>query len=72
MATCRTCGAEIAWVFSESGVRMPVDPGERPDGNLVIEPDLTGRKVARVVAPGKGTHVSHFTTCPDASKHRKR
>lgn len=41
---CRSCGAPIEWVLTESGKRMPVDP----DG------------------------TSHFVTCPEASKWRKK
>lgn len=42
--TCRSCGAPITWVKTESGKWMPLDP----DG------------------------TSHFATCPDAAKWRKK
>lgn len=63
MATCRACGAEIQWVFSQdSGIRMAAE--RRPEGNLVIVTDKeAGKKVAIVCIPGEGTHVSHGAVC---------
>lgn len=56
--TCRSCGAPVVWVVTARGKRMPLDPP------LVTVVDDDGR-----------THrgrVSHFATCPDASKHRRK
>lgn len=44
LATCRSCRANVRWIITEAGNRMPVD--------------LDG--------------TSHFATCPNAAKHRKR
>ncbi len=71
MARCRSCRAPIEWVATESGKHMPVE--EREGGNLVLDRDLLGENpVARVVADGEGTHVSHFATCPDGDRWRGR
>jgi hypothetical protein len=71
MSRCTSCGAEIFWARTINGVSMPLDINERPDGNVVIEKDLFGKEIARVVVAGKGTYVSHFATCPHADLHRR-
>ena len=64
---CSSCGASIRWARTEKGKAIPVDPEPVTDGNLIV--DEAG--VARVVGAGKGTHRSHFASCPEASQHRK-
>ena len=58
MSQCKTCGAEIVWVTTTAGKRMPLDITYKTvvtnDGKVVL-----GRE-------------SHFSTCPDADIHRKR
>lgn len=71
MNACRSCGATITWVETRTGKRMPLDPDERSDGNVVIESD--GK--ARVLPPGDPytgpRYASHFSTCPEASAWRR-
>jgi len=64
---CSSCGAFIVWFRTATGKSMPVDPNPVDNGNLKL--DDSGRLV--VVKPGEGTHVSHFSTCPQAGQHRK-
>lgn len=71
MAACRSCGAEVEWVVTEKGKRMPLDAGEVEGGNIVID-GLGPTRVAKYVANGAGNRVSHFATCPNAKEHRKR
>lgn len=84
MSKCKSCGSEIIWVKMKSGKSMPCNPrgihyreqvhGDEgcmlklvtPDGNVVVgqaceenESELVG-------------YVSHFATCPNADRHRKR
>ena len=84
MSKCKSCGAEIIWIKMKSGKSMPCNPrgihyreqvhGDEEcmltlvthDGNVVVgqaceenESELVG-------------YVSHFATCPNANKHRKR
>lgn len=68
MAECRSCGAPIEWVVTEKGKRMPLDIERRDDGNVTVDPSGT----ARVVPKGKGSRVSHYATCADADRWRKR
>lgn len=65
---CRSCGAPIEWAVTRKGSRIPLDVGSRPDANIVI--DELG--IAQVVPAGDGVRTSHFATCPDAAKYRRR
>lgn len=77
---CRSCGASIAWVVTAAkGNRMPLDPQPVDDGNVwVIEqpehfPPVVGVALQHSDIPvGTETYVSHFVTCKDANKWRKR
>ncbi len=53
--TCRSCGAQIVWVKTNSGKNMPVDASTCPDGATSFDP---------------GAMRSHFATCSFASSHR--
>lgn len=55
--SCRSCSAPIIWMKTTNFKRIPVDYDSVKGMELMFEP---------------GTHVSHFATCPNASKHRKR
>lgn len=81
MARCKSCGAQIVWIKMQSGKTMPADP-ERvvywakpgaagrvitPNGEVVsceFDGDLNS-------ATGVG-YISHFSTCPNADKHRRK
>ncbi len=78
-ATCSTCGAPIVWRRGERGGRMPLDAQPNPAGNVLDlgpdEPAIVLREPGLIPldAPTGGTlRTSHFATCPDAAKHRKR
>ena len=81
MSTCSSCGAEIIWVrVQASGKAMPIDEWSRPDGNIrevdrgdEILVEILGRKEAqRLRDEGVPLFRSHFATCPNAAKHRRR
>ena len=78
---CRGCDAEIVWIKLPSGKSMPCDadpvlyrerkgaPGKIVTQNgEVISCDID---VASDEATGVG-YVSHFSTCPQAGKFRRR
>jgi len=78
-STCKTCGAEIVWVVTEKGKRMPLDADPHADGRFIklrLDPD--GSKVVHFLSVGeqvantKPTYESHFSTCPEADLHRRR
>jgi len=63
MATCKSCGAPIRFVLtSDRGVNIPLDIKPR---KFVV---LNGDGMATFV----DGHTTHFETCPDADKFRKR
>lgn len=62
--SCRSCGATVLWVETESGKKMPLDA--EPERRFVIE---AGHDPMR--ARLRNTYVSHFSTCPQAERWRK-
>jgi hypothetical protein len=77
---CRACDAPIEFVTTESGNKMPVDAVrvlvvEEPGAKLRMVLD-DGRVVAaRLVRDGEAgvsARASHFSTCPEADKFRRK
>jgi hypothetical protein len=66
--TCRSCGAPIDWALTPKGQRIPLDVATHPDANIIVD----DHGIARIVAKGEGTRISHFATCVDAKRFRKR
>jgi hypothetical protein len=54
---CRSCNAKIIWFKTKDWRNMPVDAD-------TVEANDTELDLER--------HVSHFATCPNADKHRKK
>lgn len=56
---------------------MPVDPVPVPDGNVTLSV-IAGVVYAEVhgdgstIPAGTASYVSHFSTCPEAARHRRR
>lgn len=86
MSTCRSCGAPILWVKTESGKAMPLD--DRPpteNGNVIVRMgprmgqetahvETAEETAARLKCPvdaGRTAYTSHFVTCPHAKGWRK-
>jgi len=71
---CRSCGARIRWVFTDKGHRMPLDPEPDPTGNIVIREDGDAHVITKddVIPPQAERWISHFATCPEAARHRRR
>jgi hypothetical protein len=82
-AHCRSCGASIVWATTIIGKAHPFDAQPSDDGTfyLVCEDDgkdfavhmhaqdARAEAAARAEAP---RYRSHFASCPDAAKHRRR
>ena len=66
MKRCKSCNAEITWLPTRNGGSMPVNTETLTLG----EQAYTRRGQPPIFIYGK--HESHFATCPDADKHRKR
>jgi len=76
METCRSCGKPIKWVVTQKNKRMPIDPQPVEGGNIELHNQgeyLPPLAVYHSLAPaGVKLYVSHFATCPNAAKHRKK
>lgn len=79
MSYCRSCGAPIIWIRMKFGKMMPVDAAAKHYWNDAQGKDsvvLGSGEVIRCSLKGEGEaagrgFVSHFSTCPNANKHRK-
>lgn len=73
MSRCTTCNAEIRWVSTQSGQRLPLDLQPAKDGNILIVAGFARviplEERANIKAP---LYKSHFATCPDAESHKFR
>lgn len=76
---CRSCGAPIKWVKTFSGKRMPVDvPGVNfvEGGNALFVTDEGAAVHGTMAEEPKESlrfgYVSHFATCPNANRWRKK
>jgi len=63
---CRGCNAEIGWVVTKNGRRMPVDASSLNAADL----EVLGR-VGDSLPFRYGEHVSHFSTCPNVKDFRR-
>lgn len=79
---CRSCGQQVIWIKTVAGKNMPCNP------TLVTYKDQQGGKEKIVTPNGEvhsaeivesGTpnatgigYISHFATCPNAARHRKK
>ena len=70
MGRCRSCGAQIDWVVTARGKRIPLDRETSEDGNIVLA-EGTARVVQPGEYPGEPRFKTHFATCPDAKRWRK-
>ena len=65
---CRSCGADVLWVVTETGKKMPLDA----KAITVFVPDPAQRRArdGDLCAVSRKAYVSHFATCPDADEWR--
>lgn len=78
-AHCRSCGADIIWVVTANGKRMPLDAVATSTNGRFVKShiDAEGNKVVlfmkgRALEENtKPLYASHFQTCPDAKEHRR-
>jgi len=74
---CRSCGAPMFWVTTAKGKKMPLDSEPVSNGAFVLDGDPLESGEQKVKHIGERSEYrgerfsSHFSTCPDADKHRK-
>lgn len=85
-STCRGCGAEVIWIRTAAGFRMPVDAEPvwikiEPGGNTFIREDgsfVFGRRIGDAYEEEDPdtelieAHESHFATCPVGGQFKNR
>lgn len=72
---CRSCDAPVYWGVTTAGKRIPVDADPIPTGNMALDFQTAG-VLARILGRNEKhegpRYQSHFVTCPNASKHRRK
>lgn len=64
MSECKSCGAPIVWALTEAGKKVPLDV--KSEKRFILKDKVSVEVILR------NTYVSHFATCPNADKHRKK
>lgn len=72
MAICRSCEAPVIWTVTTTGKKMPIDEQPSPRGNLVYVEGVARASTAEDQRLRRPLYTSHFATCPDAARHRRR
>jgi hypothetical protein len=76
MPNCSSCHAEILWKKTDRGKSIPLDKEPVEDGNIRINGAhadvLSALELTAAREDGELLHKSHFATCPNARKHRKK
>ena len=77
---CSSCGAEILWATTPAGKSMCLDVEPSPEGTWTtrlrakegggVRILCVYRKAGEPVNPGEKRRTSHWSTCPNADKHR--
>jgi len=75
---CRSCGKPVVFAITDKGKEMPLDAEPSDDGTLKLYRFGSGEVRCSVVKPDhlrygrKDLRKSHFASCPEAKKWRKR
>jgi hypothetical protein len=71
---CRDCGAEIRWVTTVNGKRMPLDLAPSIAGNVTLRHGLAIVLAGEVLEfsrqRGETLYRAHFVDCPAAAQRR--
>lgn len=72
---CGLCHRPVAWVLTDGGARMPVDPKPDEAGNVYVRA-VQGRYRAKVSSkaeprPPGVPFMPHWATCPEHNKGAK-
>lgn len=72
--TCKGCGAEILWRYTERGRAMPLDAEPTAayrKGTYVLDVDGAHCRAAEpLLDVGVPLHMNHWATCPHAEDFR--
>jgi len=62
------CGSSIAWITTDSGAKMPVDPDVV---SIMVSDNKDLPQNERRYHVERG-FITHYATCADAEKYRKK
>jgi len=68
MTECKSCSAPVFWIKTSNGKNMLLNA--KPEKRFIVDGDPEGFIVPDAVM--KDTYVSHFATCPQSKKWRKK
>jgi hypothetical protein len=72
---CRSCNAPVLWVRTTSGALMPLDAEPVENGNIALIDGVAHTRrgdLFEEMLPDGPRYQSHFASCPNAAKHRKK
>lgn len=77
---CASCNAPIFWAVSVNDNRMPIDAEPSPDGNVLVSVSRSNPDNKKCVVlkrdgekpKDRRLFTSHFSTCPNAKRHRRK
>lgn len=75
MEKCRSCNAEVLWITTSNGKKMPLDAEPvRFGGNIRLHDDGTITVLTKDDPRNslEKLYRSHFATCPERKKWRKK
>jgi hypothetical protein len=82
IAKCLSCGRPIIWAkMLKSGKSNPVDAEPVANGNMQLTEGVAGDVFGEVLDKeslaikhdeGELLYLSHFATCPNAAKHKRK
>lgn len=69
VARCASCRAPIRWFTTPTGNQIPIDESPVLGGNVEMEDGIV-----TIVKPEPEVlrHITHFATCPNAARHRRK
>lgn len=78
MAKCKSCGADIIWIVTPNGKKMPCDnqriyykQNVHTGGMTLVLPNGKLDRGDLDLESDKFGYISHFATCPSANLYRK-
>lgn len=69
---CSSCKAPIFWALTAKGKRMPLDAQPDPQGIVWLHGGVAHVGDQPPAMGATDRYTSHFATCPNAGKWRKR
>jgi hypothetical protein len=70
---CQECGAEVFWVKTAKGMRLPLNAQPSEHGNwVVLEEGLARPIISGPILEPMPRYISHHATCPEIIKRAEK